>query len=651
MASNFIVSVGALSSPSSELWNNLLTGLLDDGVYSGGAVLAAGGLNLKVEPFAARTHDKTVRMTGDWFNFNLPSILVGTGTLLLVAQVSKNSRLQDILKIVAVSAASLTADMVALAKLDIPVGTVHITSNMIDTSVVKHRSLNPESLYGRIRNGSGNFKLDNVHAHNFGNLRYSVIITPANSAIAPGTITVEYSEYSFTVLNNSQSVERYTWTAIAEEPESNVQGIRYGQTQVSSTGILITHNLGLANYFPAIIPLETPTAHFWVESVTDNSFILKTSGSTFRAIWAAIPTQASLVNGTANWNAGTVVVAPAFTEDYVLFATSLSSSCPTTPATFTKTSNGFTIVGAGAATGQFKYLAIPKSKALTGQIDYGSAAVHSLNRDDYLPLIENLVSEFQSIEMGKSSFSLKSGTSANFAAIPANNSWALGDWTRPSIRPLSNPIEISGKVNPGQSGIIERRLVSKDNFITKGMIQVAPAIPGQALSLQLKLNGTIISQLDISSIETSKGVDLTPIPVRVGDVLEVRLNSSSPVGHLLFNWYGEGNVDTSVAASPLNGRFIGDVVFETGTFNAFAGNLYMVSLSAASVATLPANPEPKDVVGFKDVLGNFATYNLTLDLNGKNFEGSAVDPIMNVSKGSKYLIYANDITGWVDMHG
>ena len=82
-------------------------------------------------------------------------------------------------------------------------------------------------------------------------------------------------------------------------------------------------------------------------------------------------------------------------------------------------------------------------------------------------------------------------------------------------------------------------------------------------------------------------------------------------------------------------------------FDAIAGVPYMVNLSAAATAILPAWPTDGDSIRFLDGLKNFATYNLTIGRNGKSINGVASDYALDTDGSSLLFVFDAASENWV----
>ena len=69
--------------------------------------------------------------------------------------------------------------------------------------------------------------------------------------------------------------------------------------------------------------------------------------------------------------------------------------------------------------------------------------------------------------------------------------------------------------------------------------------------------------------------------------------------------------------------------------------------SAAFTVTLPSSPSAGAVVGIADYANTFATNNLTINRNGSNIGGSAINAVLSTSGVSVTLVYVDATQGWI----
>lgn len=532
------VSVGHLSSPTSQTWNNIVAGMLTPGVYSGGQVIPGTGLNVKVEPFVARNFNQTLRLEGDdYLNVPVPK----PGALLMVVHSYRTNVAPEVTEIEFISPSALTDDMVVLCQINTPLGAVQITEDMIDTSMVVRKSLDSDTIFGRVRSGTNTFKTDNVIKHKLGHQNYTVSITPLLSELSIGDVAVVKGDNEFVVTNTGPSTGKFDWQLTIRNDGAEVNGIVYGQMQAIPAGITVKHRIGNPNYFPVVIPVETPPGGWWVEKNSDD-MIVHSIGGEFRCIWAAIPTQSTHINGRSDYSA-TEIVHNLGHKKYRLFHTSLAANNPTDVPVFEKLEDRVLIHS--NSNGPFQYLIVEDSQGLAGSISFGQKANHFLNREDYLPLIQPLTAVLTSVTQGRNSIFSNENVDVDYWILPANNSWALGDWTRPASTPITSRIEVDSTIysDAVQGSIVYREICSQDNFITRALARLAPVQAlGQTISLTLLRNGQDVATIAIPGTQTKAVEQYVPIRVAVGDMLEVRLNTVPPAGALSFNFYGQGTI-------------------------------------------------------------------------------------------------------------
>lgn len=546
----FSVSVGHLQSPTSRDWNNLVAGLVRPGLYHGGNVVPAGGLKVKVEPFIARNLTQTLRMDGeDWLEVTVPT----TGRLLLVVHVFRSNLKTDQVAVEFITTGNLRDSHVVLAQLDIPLGAAEITSSMINTSVAERRSLDGDDFFGRLKTGTGRFKTENVIQHNLGHTHYAVDITPIGDAGSVGQLDIRKEADKVTVLNSGTGSGEFDWFVVVKDQAQTPTGVVYGRaTLTPDVEVTLEHRLGSLNYFPFILPLTTPTGMYWVDK-SDNSLTLGTSGDAFDAAWLAIPSQSGYAHGQASMTGSEVTVTRAIGHtEYRVFVTALTPSSSDKPITVTKRDDGFTLHGNGY-TGLLQYLVVQDNRGLTGHLLYGRRANHFLNREDYLALVQPHLPVFTSVAMQRHYLYARNDTEIDYLVMPAEGTWTLGDWTRPSSSPVSPHIEIKSAAmhHHGDNGIVYREVIGQDNFITRVVARLQPATTlGHTTTLELYLNGELVSDIAIPGNMTYAAKRLVPIKVQIGDVAEVRLVGQAPLSAMTFNWFGMGDIELD--GRPLN---------------------------------------------------------------------------------------------------
>jgi hypothetical protein len=71
------------------------------------------------------------------------------------------------------------------------------------------------------------------------------------------------------------------------------------------------------------------------------------------------------------------------------------------------------------------------------------------------------------------------------------------------------------------------------------------------------------------------------------------------------------------------------------------------ALTAATALTLPANPSDGARVGVTDVGNNFATFNLSVNRNGRLLEGGSSTLVLNTNGTSRSWFFRQDTGDWV----
>ena len=98
-----------------------------------------------------------------------------------------------------------------------------------------------------------------------------------------------------------------------------------------------------------------------------------------------------------------------------------------------------------------------------------------------------------------------------------------------------------------------------------------------------------------------------------------------------------------------NGSVNWQTSVKTADFTAASGEGYFIDTASvgAVTMTLPASPSVGDIVALKDYASNFATANLTINRNGSNLNGDAVNNTRGTNNESLTLVYADATKGWL----
>lgn len=100
----------------------------------------------------------------------------------------------------------------------------------------------------------------------------------------------------------------------------------------------------------------------------------------------------------------------------------------------------------------------------------------------------------------------------------------------------------------------------------------------------------------------------------------------------------------SAAVTAVNAAINMSVAVVSGTSQAAAsGNIYVLQNAAATTVTLPANPNPGDVVGIKSANGRFDN---VVARNGKQIEGKSEDVTIDVKGIAIKLQYIDSTSQW-----
>jgi hypothetical protein len=91
---------------------------------------------------------------------------------------------------------------------------------------------------------------------------------------------------------------------------------------------------------------------------------------------------------------------------------------------------------------------------------------------------------------------------------------------------------------------------------------------------------------------------------------------------------------------------------QTGNFTAVAGNGYFVNTTSGAITvTLPASPSAGNFVQVVDYAGTFPTNNCTIERNGSNINGVALNLTLSGNRSSIALVYGDATQGWLPYSG
>ena len=86
---------------------------------------------------------------------------------------------------------------------------------------------------------------------------------------------------------------------------------------------------------------------------------------------------------------------------------------------------------------------------------------------------------------------------------------------------------------------------------------------------------------------------------------------------------------------------------KTGDFTAANGEGYFIDTSSGQITmTLPSSPSAGDIVAIKDYANTFDTHKLTINRNGSNVSGDAVNPEIVTEGQALTLVFGDSTKGW-----
>jgi hypothetical protein len=91
-----------------------------------------------------------------------------------------------------------------------------------------------------------------------------------------------------------------------------------------------------------------------------------------------------------------------------------------------------------------------------------------------------------------------------------------------------------------------------------------------------------------------------------------------------------------------------DTTAKTASFTAVSGNGYFVNTTSGAITvTLPASPSAGDIVAVADYARTFGTNSLTVNRNGSNIQGEALNGSISTNGQSTTFIYVDGTKGWI----
>ena len=161
----------------------------------------------------------------------------------------------------------------------------------------------------------------------------------------------------------------------------------------------------------------------------------------------------------------------------------------------------------------------------------------------------------------------------------------------------------------------------------------------------ITLGTTFLATMAVLTLGKETAWEIVSCTARVGDVLTVtrqRETSGSfvwPAGTRI-----EHRITANIAERMLRGDLIFDNVIKTASFSPATGRFYFVNAAAAINVTLPSAVVNGDVIGFRNLATNTATFPWTFLRSGKLIYNLAEDMTMDYPSFSGILQYSN--SGW-----
>ena len=114
-------------------------------------------------------------------------------------------------------------------------------------------------------------------------------------------------------------------------------------------------------------------------------------------------------------------------------------------------------------------------------------------------------------------------------------------------------------------------------------------------------------------------------------------------------WFFDGVTAGGIELALLSDIGATTATLKTASFAvSTASKVYHCDPTAGAItATLPASPKQWDEYSFVDTSGQAATHNITIALNGKNFQGGSSNPAITIAYGMLKLQFNG--TQWVQV--
>jgi hypothetical protein len=116
----------------------------------------------------------------------------------------------------------------------------------------------------------------------------------------------------------------------------------------------------------------------------------------------------------------------------------------------------------------------------------------------------------------------------------------------------------------------------------------------------------------------------------------------------LVSTVAENSLSRDKLSQSMTRSFVSTWQERTASFTAVAGESYFVNTTNAAVTvTFPATASLGDTIKIVDAGGTFETNPCTIELNGKKFNETTINPVLATSKLVRTFVYYNELRGWL----
>jgi hypothetical protein len=116
----------------------------------------------------------------------------------------------------------------------------------------------------------------------------------------------------------------------------------------------------------------------------------------------------------------------------------------------------------------------------------------------------------------------------------------------------------------------------------------------------------------------------------------------------LVSTVAENSLSRDKLSQSMTRSFVSTWQERTASFTAVAGESYFVNTTNAAVTvTFPSTASLGDTIKIVDAGGTFETNPCTIELNGKKFNETAINPVLATSKLVRTFVYYNELRGWL----